>query len=300
MKLVVTQKPENGILGGPKELTFSMRYGNADYELSIEQCIQRTITVASKGMVSYSDLLEVYYSLETLLMLFDGQFYPVVSVFEDDRESTHYWQERALSCYSSADFMQGTGNVLAYFEAVVNAERLLKWISLREELDIIHNMVLYSLSSVQMPKDMQCAFMTEAFEGLSEFVSKRKQEVVFNKAKKGESQLKINLLTFIENYGRLIFQEELKTNADILAQILVDSRNRIAHIKSKQSRIYLDGAESVMYLMKLSLLYRTVLFDILGIDTGGDTEIRLIKRVQSINEHNAMKKFLQKLGEASG
>lgn len=300
MKLVVTQKPVNGILGGPKELTFSMRYGNADYELSIEQCIQRTITIASEGMVAYSDLLKVYYSLETLLMLFDGQFYPVVSAFEDDIEITQSWKKRALPSYSSADFMQGAGNVLINFESAVNADRLMKWISLREELDIIHNMVLYSLSSVQMPKDMQCAFMTEAFEGLSELVSKRKLGIVFNKAKKGESQLKINLLTFIENYGKLIFKEELKTNADILAQILVDSRNRIAHIKSKQSRIYLDGAESVMYLMKLSLLYRIVLFDLLGVDTGGDTEIRLIKHVQSINEHDAMKKFLQKLCGANG
>lgn len=298
MKLTVTQKPKNGVLGEPKALKFSMHYGDVNYDLSIEQCVQRTITIASQSQVTYPDILKVYYSLETLLMILDGQFYPVVSAFEDSIEITHSWQRRTLPSYNSADFMIGHGNVLAGFETVVNSERLLKWISLREELDIIHNMVLYCLSRVQMPKDMQCAFMAEAFEGLSELVSKRKPEIVFNQAKKGESQLKINLLTFITNYGALIFQEETKNDARILAQILVDSRNRIAHIKSKQGRVYLDGAESVMYLKKLSLMYRIVLIELLEIDESVYLT-RLSSQVKLINELDTMKKFLQKLDEAN-
>lgn len=298
MKLTVTQKPKNGVFGGPKTLKFSMHYGDVNYDLSIEQCVQRTITIASQSQVTYPDILKVYYSLETLLMILEGRFYPVVSAFEDGIEITHSWQRRTLPSYKSADFMIGCGNVLAGFETVVNSERLLKWISLREELDIIHNMVLYYLSSVQMPKDMQCAFMTEAFEGLSELVSKRKPEIVFNQAKKGESQLKINLLTFITNYGALIFQEEAKNDARILAQILVDSRNRIAHIKSRQGRVYLDGAESVIYLKKMSLMYRIVLIDLLEIDESVYLT-RLSSQVKLINEHDTMKKFLQKLGGES-
>ena len=136
------------------------------------------------------------------------------------------------------------------------------------------------------------------FEGLSELVSKRKPEIVFNQAKKGESQLKINLLTFITNYGALIFQEEAKNDARILAQILVDSRNRIAHIKSRQGRVYLDGAESVIYLKKMSLMYRIVLIDLLEIDESVYLT-RLSSQVKLINEHDTMKKFLQKLGGES-
>lgn len=296
MKLVVTQKPENGFLGGPKELTFSMRYGNADYELSIEQCIQRTITIASEGMVSYSDLLEVYYSLETLLMLFDGQFYPVVSAFEDDIEITQSWKKRALPSYSSADFMQGAGNVLINFESVVNADRLMKWISLREELDIIHNMVLYCFSSVQIPKDVQCAFVIEAFKGMSTIIEKERPNVKFQKDRYGHAYLKSALLYFLNEYGQSIFAEETNRNLDEFAQILANSRNRIAHIKSEQDTDYLDESLHLLYLMKLSLLYRIVILDLLGVSSEINEDC-LIKRVQWINEHDAIANFLQKLGE---
>lgn len=81
MRLTVTQKPKNGVLSGPKALKFSMHYGAVNYDLSIEQCVQRTIMIASQSQVTYPDIQKVYYSLETLLMILDGQFYPVVSAF---------------------------------------------------------------------------------------------------------------------------------------------------------------------------------------------------------------------------
>jgi hypothetical protein len=116
VKLTVTQKPKNGVFGGPKTLKFSMHYGDVNYDLSIEQCVQRTITIASQSQVTYPDILKVYYSLETLLMILEGRFYPVVSAFEDGIEITHSWQRRTLPSYNSADFMIGCGNVLAGFE----------------------------------------------------------------------------------------------------------------------------------------------------------------------------------------
>lgn len=296
MRLIVTQKPENGILGVPKELTFSMRYGNADYKLSIEQAVQRTITVASEGTVAYSDLLGLYYSLETLLMLFDGQFYPVVSAFEDDTEITQSWHKRALPSYSSADFMQGSGNALVDFETSVNAERLLKWINIREELDIIHKMVLYCFSSVQMPKDVQCAFVIEAFKGMSTLIEKERPNVKFQKDRYGHAYLKFALLYFLKEYGKSIFAEEMNRNLDEFAQILANSRNRIAHIKSEQDTDYLDESLHLLYLMKLSLLYRIVILDLLGVSSEINEDC-LIKRVQWINEHDAIANFLQKLGE---
>lgn len=48
---------------------------------------------------------KVYYSLETLLMILDGQFYPVVRAFEDSIEIPHSLQRRTLPSYNSADFM---------------------------------------------------------------------------------------------------------------------------------------------------------------------------------------------------
>ena len=71
-----------------------------------------------------------------------------------------------------------------------------------------------------------------------------------------------------------------------------------AHFKSKQGRVYLDGAESVIYLQKLSLMYRIVLMELLEIDESVYLT-RLSSQVKLINEHDTMKKFLQKLDEAN-
>lgn len=298
MKLTIKQRPENGFLGGPKNRYFSVCHEGITYEIAIEQCGERKITITSPEGGTYNNALEVYYTLETLLMLFDGQFYPVVSAFDGDTEVTSSWKRRALPCYHSADFMVGTGNALLDFEKVLNWQLLEKWFALKKELDLIHNMVLYCLSSVEMPKDMQCAFMIEAFEGLCELVEQRMPEITFPRAKKGESQLQKYLLTIIPLYGTPIFEKEMQCNAEIFTQILVDSRNKIGHIKSKQGRTYLDG-ECVMYLMKLSLLYRVVLFDLLGIPSDLCSN-QLNLRVQAINDHEVMQNFLKKLGETNG
>lgn len=294
MKLTITQKPKDGFLGGPKGNSFSICHNTVNYEININQCDGQRTTIVSSESGTYADTLDICYSLESLLMLFDGQFYPVVSVFDGDTEITQSWKQRTLPSYSSADFMIGSGNRLIDFEAVLKAELLQKWHVLKKELDLIHKMVLYCLSSVQMPKDMQCSFMVEAFEGLAELVTQRKPEIVFPKASRGDSQLQLNLLTFIPRFGSAIFEKETQRDIDKLTQILVDSRNKIAHIKSKQNRVYLDGGESVMYLMKLSLLYRVVLFNLLGIAESCYQD-KLGLHVQLIDKHDVMRNFLEKL-----
>lgn len=296
MKLTITQKPKDGFLCGPKSKSFSICHNTADYEININQCDGQRTTIVSSESGTYVDTLDIYYSLESLLMLFDGQFYPVVSALDGDTEITQSWKQRALPSYISADFMIGSGNSLINFEAVLNAELFQKWHTLKEELDLIHKMVLYCLSNVQMPKDMQCAFMVEAFEGLAYLVTQRKPEIIFPKANSSDSQLRLNLLTFINQFGSAIFEKETQRDIDKLTQIFVDSRNRIAHIKSKQTRVYLDGGESVIYLMKLSLLYRVVLFSLLGIAESCYQD-KLGSYVQSINEHKVTRKFLEKLEE---
>ena len=182
--------------------------------------------------------------------------------------------------------MLGPSSRLLDFHKVLDDEILLGWIDLRKELDIIHNMVLYCLSDVEMPKDMQCAFMIEAFEGLKELVKNKKSEIKFVEAKfeKGhkESQLKKDLIAFINHYGRIIFEIEIRSGIENFAQVLVNSRNRIGHIKRNQNRVYLKDGENVVYLMKLSLLYRIVLFDILGIPKD-IYEVNLSSRTNIIN-----------------
>ena len=290
----ITQRSENGFLGSPKHVDFTVCHGEASHKITIDQLCERRITITSLEGYPYKDTLDIYYTLETLLMLFDGQFYPVVTASENDVEITQSWNKRALLSYHSADFMIGTGNKLFDFEMVLDGQLFEKWYTLKEELDLVHKMVLYCLSSVEMPKDMQCAFMVEAFSGICELLHKKKPGFSKPSVPKGESKLKHYLLAVVNHYGSDIFGIESTISKEKFAQILVNSRNRIANIKSEQDRIYLHGGESVMYLVKLSLLYRVVLFDLLRISKNLYND-KLTARIQAINEHDIMQEFLKKL-----
>lgn len=292
MELVIIQQPENGILGGPKDKSFLISLNNANYDIAIKQLCQREIFISTNDGI-YEDMLSVFYTLETLLMLFDGHFYPTIKAF-DGTEITSSWNKRSLSSYRSADFMLGSGNKLIEFDAVVDAQLFQNWHALKKELDLIHNMVLYCLSSVEMPKDMQVAFLIEAFKGVCELIHVRNPNFALPLNSKNKLDLKPAFLAIVDRYGLDIFKEELRKNKEGFAQILVNSRNRIAHIKSWQNRRVLDGGESVMYLMKLSLLYRIVLFDLLGISKS-TYNVALTSRVQTINNHKIMNSFLNSL-----
>ena len=62
----------------------------------------------------------------------------------------------------------------------------------------------------------------------------------------------------------------------------IAKENDIAHIKSKQNRKFLNGDESVLYLHKLSLMYRIILLDLLDIPLNRYKE-RLSNRIETIN-----------------
>ena len=292
MNLSITQQPINGILGGPKHKGFAVSVNNTAYNISIDQQCQREVSISSPAG-KYEDATSIYYSLVTLLMLFDGHFYPVVNAY-DGTDITESWNKRALPSYSSADFMLGTGNKLIEFDQILDAQLLQNWCALKKELDLVHNMVLYCLSSVEMPKDMQVAFMTEAFKGVCELIHVRNPNFALPINSKNKLELKAAFLAVVDQYGLDIFKEELSRNKEGFAQVLVNSRNRIAHIKSRQNKRVLDGGESVMYLMKLSLMYRIVLFDLLGISKSV-YDAALSSRVQTINNHKIMKAFFNSL-----
>ena len=293
MKLTVTQQQNSGVFASTRGVNLIHQSNNIAYTISVMDRDNRQVIVAPISDTTYPAMFGVYYNIETLLMLFEGQFFPTLNVFENNTDITHCWRQRTLPSYSSADFMVGTDNILVDYSVFLNSNALEKWSSLRDDLDMIHNMVLYCLSSVQMPVDMKCAFMTEAYLGIAELL-KEKRNIVFPSIGKGESKLQKYLQRIILTYGQDIFGQEIQRGLDVFTQVLVDSRNRIAHIKSKQERVVLNGSECVMYLMKLSLLYRLILLDLLDISVDSYKD-RLVNRVQLINEHDAVKSFLPKL-----
>lgn len=67
------------------------------------------------------------------------------------------------------------------------------------------------------------------------------------------------------------------------------------HIKRKQKGLYLNGSESVLYAQKMSLLYRIILLEILGI--GAEMYKKNMKKlIDSLDKWNdVQEKFLFKL-----
>lgn len=294
MKFVIQQGFVNGALGGPKDISFVSTFRDNIYKLIVHQDGVRAITVESASS-SYQDMLHIIYSLQTLLMLFDGRFYPTISA-NDGTDITSSWVKRELACYHSADFMTYPTNKLLEFDKVLDSQCYEKWLDLEQQLDIIHKMVLYCFSNVNMPIDMKCAFMIEAFEGLSLLVSHERAKVYqLPTVHKPESKLQKYLNKMIKAYGLQIFNLEMRVNFDKFTHILVTSRNRIAHIQEKGINTYLSGKESLVYLLKLSLLYRVVLFDLLNISSNMyDGKLRSF--VSQINSWNITTQFLEKLG----
>lgn len=72
-------------------------------------------------------------------------------------------------------------------------------------------------------------------------------------------------------------------------------RVRIMHIKREQKGAFFNGNESVLYMLKMNLLYRRIMFEVLGIDEA-IYKNSLLKCVSRLDEWNGiLKGFLSKL-----
>jgi hypothetical protein len=273
-KLSVTQYP-NGTLGGPKKAEFFIQHRYAKIAIAIEQCGCRKIIISVKKELDAEKIFDIYQTLEKLLMLFEGSFFPVSEFqFSDSSSSTPNELQSLsdksnrykLSYYNSVDFLRYRINKLIDIFEVNIEELFLRWEELISELDIVHQVILYSLANNGLTADLRCAFLIESAEPLVELIKTYKK--YFSSLKPGErgTTLKMCLDAIITKYGDGIFGRELSCNYDKMLSIFVESRNRIMHIKKEQTKQYLSGVESILYAEKLFCLYRRVLFELLGID----------------------------------
>ena len=94
------------------------------------------------------------------------------------------------------------------------------------------------------------------------------------------------LNALINTYGEVIFgREQSNHEYDDLLSTLVNGRVRVMHIKtSMPASKYFDGMHSVYYMRKMSLLYRLVLLDLLGISRDL-CQPKLMRRVSGMEAH---------------
>lgn len=300
-KLIATFQDDNMMLGGPKDLEF---YINENILVKIEQLGIRIISVMSEQEESFRVLYGIFTKVERLLMLFDGKFITLKKLsFEDfDKGSSEHLNSYAnnimksrLSYYNSADFCSYTLDKLLDYETIITPELYYCWQELLDELDIMHQMFLYSVSDSKMPIDVKCAFLIELAEPLVEIVKTNTH--LYSSLNPGErgTTLKMCIDALISKYGTDIFEEEIANNYEKFLQIIVNSRVRIMHIKRQQKGLFFNGNESILYAQKMTLLYRKILFEILNIpvETYNEKMKTLIKSLEKWND--VQKNFLAKL-----
>lgn len=273
-------------------------------EILVEQEEKRTITIKCDTDISVQTLYAILSRIERLLMLFDGRFVPICVLQFGDSDScsvaklnefAEHCLRNRLSYFSSVDFCQYPFNKLIEFDDVLTEELYRKWESVLEELDIVHQMYLYSLCDSGQPIDIKCAFLVELAEPLVEIVKNNKN--YFPSLRPGErsTTLKDCLRAIILKYGHVVFEQEINHDFEKFLQCLVNSRKRIMHIKRRQNGIYFNGSEAILYSVKLQLLYRLVLFELLDIEQMDyyDSIERCVKRWNEWND--CLARFLNKL-----
>ena len=145
----------------------------------------------------------------------------------------HFW-------YSFLDFYFVVDKLIE-FDAVLTKELFCKWEQLLEELDVVHQMYLYSLSDSRITVDVKCAFLIELAEPLVEIIKSRTD--YFSELTPGErgTTLKKCLDALIKKYGTEIFAKELSNNYEQFLSTMVNSRVRIMHIKREQNGLHFNG-----------------------------------------------------------
>lgn len=297
----INQFIKNGMLGSKKDISIPFNYENSEYTIKISQFGFRTITILADKQQKLENIISVFYYLEKLLMLMEGEFleikgYKILGYENKTTEQGNDLFKNRLSLYESADFARGRHSKFVEYDSVLSEKMLSSWIKILDELDILHTTVLYFMADTKLPLDIKCAFLIESFETLSELLEK---QVGLKIEKDGDRiTLKNRLKAIIDKYGQDIFAEELDTNEDEFIKILVNSRNRIAHIKSNQNKICLKAVENLLYTVKFSYLYRHIILNLLGIDY----ELYKDKILKSVANWNNMDgnyhfNFIKKLKE---
>lgn len=294
--LAIVLKNE-GILGGPHSAIFDYDSNGNVLHIEIEQCGLRTITVLADSPLPMSNLWDFFIVMERLLMLLDGRFYTIESAaFTGDicseNEYASYAQEclsRRLSYCKTDPAYCYSDHVFLMYDTVLSPELITKWMKLQDELDIVHQVALYNIADTGVTHDVKCANFIECLEPMAEIVGLYNAFFPSLKPDEKTTTLKMCIDAVISKYGQDIFAEEYDANKKgKFLQTLVNTRNRIMHIKRNQpTDKYLSGAESILYLVKLCHLYRTVILSLLGIDYS-QFQSAVVKSVGQWNSWNGV------------
>ena len=277
-------KRKDGILAGPFIFTFDVTVPQSEgsfdgccCRVEIRQGPHRTIMLLPGFPVRWDRLAALLSQVERLLMVFEGRFIPLCDVRffgsagaslpaeSDCAEARDYVQKQRLNCYCTPNWML-SAKQLVDARSVLTTELFAAWLKLLDELGIVNQVYLYAVSDSGMPRDVSLAFVAEMAEPMVELMkAKRSLFPELHPGKRGTTLAKC-LKALIGQYGDAIFKKELAGDLEALIDRLVGTRVQVMHIKRNQeSAKRFDGVHCVLYINKLSLLYRVMLLDLLGV-----------------------------------
>ena len=274
LKLSIVLKNE-GIMGGPHTIEFDYDNEGESYHVVLDQCLVREVSVASDSPVRLDSMWMLYARIERLLMIVDGRFYTIDSLSFSgetlsESESKSYADEcikRRIACYKTDPVYRYSDHHFLDFDTVLSADVLTKWKTLDDELDIVHQVALYNIADTGVTHDVKCANFIESLEPLAEIIGMYDAFFPSLNSQDRNVTLKMCIDAVISKFGKDIFRREYQQSKEKFLQTLVNTRNRMMHIKRNlPANKYFSGEESILYLVKLCHLYRVVLLSLLGVD----------------------------------
>ena len=170
--LTAEYEEEKSVLRGPVHIQFDIGKEQL-FHVDIEQAVIRSIKISTDSDVSIFDLNTVLSKIERLLMLLDGRFIQLKEM--KFSESDVFSNDSLIPCaqnliaqrssyFCSADFCKNASYRLIDFENVFTPDLFSKWDDLLDELGVVHQMFLYSVSDSKITIDVKCAFLVELAE----------------------------------------------------------------------------------------------------------------------------------------
>ncbi|MCW8408901.1 hypothetical protein OQJ13_07940 [Legionella sp. PATHC035] len=258
------------ILNNPKK-------EEVDYQILLCGRRIKSISIFLEDNITISNN-KIFYILDILkfLMIFHGAF-PKISSITIDKESkdvTARFKNYLLKYFlTDKSFIHSS----FYFNFINNYESaqfvlfFKNWLQIKDELEITHNLFLYSISEAWPLIDIRNIFLIQVLEPLYEMIPRIKEnnitvhetfkfaeEIIcatdYPKLGNGitkayridlikdilknsknaykHTSLKEKLDFIIRKYGSIIFQKEIKEyKYELMLALFVNSRNRLAHIK---------------------------------------------------------------------
>lgn len=275
-KTIIVEQSEVNVHDFPKhekELTIKRE----KFTITIKEPIGviRKIQIDSANYVNTENLYFEYAQLEKLLMLLEGSFSNITKLkFENGIDESQNellqlkgkeYMDRRLLFYNTNNVFKTGNQKLCDWEKILTDSIYSNWITLLEELDIVHQIVLYTTADNGVPMELKLPFLIECAEPLIELITIETGR--FSSLSPGNrgTSLKKCLGAIISSYGMDIFSGEYAEPVEF-TQRLVNTRVRIMHIKRNSEKDVIAGIDIHLYAIKMSLLYRRVLLDLLGVD----------------------------------